>query len=135
MNKVIMMGRLTKAPKTRYNQSGTAISRFSLAVDRAYKRDGQPTADFFSCTAFGKTGEFVEKYLGKGTKILIDGRLQNNHYKDKNGVQHYSEEIIADRIEFAESKKSNDNNNTEAGLDGDFMGLPDDVDDSGIPFA
>ena len=80
MNKVIMMGRLTRDPEVRYGgANNNAIARFSIAVDRRFKREGEPDADFFNCVAFGRTGEFVEKYLKKGTKIVIDGELRNNN--------------------------------------------------------
>ena len=106
MNKVIMMGRLTRDPEVRYsqNENSTAIARFSLAVDRRFKRDGEPTADFFNCTAFGKQGEFVEKYLKQGTKVVITGRVQNDNYTNKNGEKVYSVQIMVEEIEFAESK-------------------------------
>ncbi len=106
MNKVIMMGRLTRDPEVRYsqNENSTAIARFSLAVDRRFKRDGEPTADFFNCTAFGKQGEFVEKYLKQGTKVVIAGRVQNDNYTNKNGEKVYSVQIMVEEIEFAESK-------------------------------
>jgi len=108
MNKVIMMGRLTRDPEVRYSQGGsqTAVGRFSIAVDRRFKRDGQPEADFFNCTTFGKQAEFVEKYLKKGTKIVISGSVQNDNYTDKDGNQRYSVQIICDEIEFAESKNA-----------------------------
>ena len=108
MNKVIMMGRLTRDPEVRYSQGGnsTAVGRFSIAVDRRFKREGQPDADFFNCTAFGKLGEFVEKYLRKGTKIVLTGSVQNDNYTDKDGNQRYSVQIICDEIEFAESKNA-----------------------------
>ena len=106
MNKVILMGRLTRDPEVRYsqNENSTAIARFSLAVDRRFKRDGEPTADFFNCTAFGKQGEFVEKYLKQGTKVLVTGRVQNDNYTNKNGEKVYSVQIMVEEIEFAESK-------------------------------
>ena len=108
MNKVIMMGRLTRDPEVRYGQgaNSTAIGKFSIAVDRRFKREGQPDADFFNCTAFGRQAEFVEKYLKKGTKIVISGSVQNDNYTDKDGNQRYSVQIICDEIEFAESKNS-----------------------------
>ncbi|MBO4415570.1 MAG: single-stranded DNA-binding protein [Lachnospiraceae bacterium] len=108
MNKVIMMGRLTRDPEVRYSQgtSQTAIGRFSIAVDRRFKREGQPDADFFNCTSFGKQAEFVERYLKKGTKIVISGSVQNDNYTDKDGNTRYSVQIICDEIEFAESKNS-----------------------------
>jgi single-strand DNA-binding protein len=107
MNKVIMMGRLTRDPEVRYGgANNTAVAHFSLAVDRRYKRDGQPEADFFNCTAFAKTAEFVEKYLHKGTKVVLDGELQNNNYTDKNGNKQYAVQIVVNSLEFAESKAS-----------------------------
>ena len=135
MNKVIMMGRLTRDPEVRYsqNENSTAIARFSLAVDRRFKRDGEPTADFFNCTAFGKQGEFVEKYLKQGTKVVIAGRVQNDNYTNKNGETVYSVQIMVEEIEFAESKaaasgQSNDfaptqSSNPAPAPDG-FMNIP-----------
>ena len=139
MNKWIGMGRLTRDPEVRYSQSGSAVANFSVAIDRRYKRDGETTADFFNCTAFGKTGEFVEKYLRKGLKVVIEGELQNNNYEDKNGTKHYSVQIIVNQIEFAESKSSQTNNDTaepeaSAPADNDFVNVPDgDMDE--LPFA
>lgn len=136
MNKWIGMGRLTRDPEVRYSQSGSAVANFSVAIDRRYKRDGETTADFFNCTAFGKTGEFVEKYLRKGIKVVIEGELQNNNYEDKNGTKHYSVQIIVNQIEFAESKSSQDNTEPEttAPADNDFVNVPDgDMDE--LPFA
>ena len=136
MNKWIGMGRLTRDPEVRYSQSGSAVANFSVAIDRRYKRDGETTADFFHCTAFGKTGEFAEKYLRKGTKVVIEGELQNNNYEDKNGTKHYSVQIIVNQIEFAESKSSQDNTEPEttAPVDNDFVNVPDgDMDE--LPFA
>ena len=112
MNKVILMGRLTRDPEVRYTQSRNgdqmAIGRFSIAVDRRFQRGSQDgndtTADFFNCTAFGRLGEFVEKYLKQGTKVVVSGRIQNDNYTNKNGEKVYSVQIIAEEIEFAESK-------------------------------
>lgn len=104
MNKAIMMGRLTKDPETRYTNGGKTIGKFSLAVDRRFKQEGQPDADFFNCVTFGKQAEFVEKFLHKGTKILISGQVQNNNYTNKDGQTVYSTQILIDEIEFAESK-------------------------------
>ena len=146
MNKVILMGRLTRDPEVRYSQGEkqTAIGRFSLAVDRRIKREGQPEADFFNCTAFGKIGEFVEKYLKKGTKVVVEGSVQNNNYTDKDGVKHYDYVIVAESIEFAESKSSNGGAQNAQGQtttapapasapsnDG-FMNIPDGIDE--LPF-
>jgi single-strand DNA-binding protein len=112
MNKIILMGRLTRDPEVRYSQgeSSLAIGRFSLAVDRRFKRQGEADADFFNCTAFGKQAEFVEKYLKQGTKILLTGRVQNDNYTNKEGQKVYSVSIIAEEIEFAESKAAAANN-------------------------
>nr|WP_296439131.1 single-stranded DNA-binding protein [uncultured Acetatifactor sp.] len=108
MNKVILMGRLTRDPEVRYSQgaSQTSVARFSVAVDRRFKREGEPDADFFNCTAFGKTAEFVERYLHKGTKIVLSGRIQNDNYTNKDGQMVYSVRIIVDDVEFAESKNA-----------------------------
>ncbi|WP_289200976.1 single-stranded DNA-binding protein [Phocaeicola sartorii] len=108
MNKVILMGRLTRDPEVRYSQgaSQTSVARFSVAVDRRFKRDGEPDADFFNCTAFGKQAEFIEKYLHKGTKIVLCGRVQNDNYTNKDGQMVYSVRIMVDEIEFAESKNA-----------------------------
>ena len=139
------MGRLTRDPEVRYSQtdSNMAIARFSLAVDRRYKKQGdETTADFFNCTAFGKQGEFVEKYLKKGTKIVVIGRIQNDNYTNKDGQKVYSVQIMVEEIEFAESKASSQSN---AGNDGSaqpqmgepdadgFMNIPDGIDNS-LPF-
>lgn len=105
MNKVILIGRLTNDPDTRY-ASDTTVARFSLAVDRRYKSDGQPTADFPSIVAFNKTAEFVDKYFHKGMKIALEGRLQTGSYTNKDGVKVYTTDVIADQVEFAESKKA-----------------------------
>ena len=140
MNKVIFMGRLTRDPEVRYGNNGNAVAGFSLAVDRRFKRDGQPTADFFNCSAFGKTAEFCEKYLHKGSKVVLDGEIQNDNYEDKNGVKHYSVQIIVNQIEFAESKSSQANSNDTAEpeankpADDGFMNIPDGVDEE-LPFA
>jgi single-strand DNA-binding protein len=104
MNKLILVGRFTKDPEIRMSGNAT-IAKFSLAVDRKYKRDGEPEADFFNCTAFNKTAEFVEKYCTKGMKMIIEGRVQNDNY-EKDGVKHYSVAVIVENIEFTESKKS-----------------------------
>ena len=111
MNKVIMMGRLTRDPEVRYSQAAepVAVGHFSIAVDRRFARRGgqeEAQADFFNCTAFGKQGEFVEKYLRKGTKVVVTGRLQNDNYTDKNGNKQYSVQIIVEEVEFAESKNA-----------------------------
>ena len=145
MNKAILMGRLTRDPEVRYLQtdSNMAIARFSLAVDRRFKKQGDTvTADFFNCTAFGKQGEFVEKYLKQGTKIVVTGRIQNDNYTNKEGQKVYSVQIMVEEIEFAESKANSQNN---AGNDGGtqpqmgapdadgFMNIPDGIENE-LPF-
>ena len=106
MNKVILMGRLTKDPETR--QAGeTIVTKFSIAVDRRRKTEGGQAADFPSVVAFGKTAEFINKYFHKGMKIALDGRIQTGSY-DKDGVKHYTTEVVAENVEFAESKKADD---------------------------
>ena len=145
MNKAILMGRLTRDPEIRYSQSDSsmAIARFSLAVDRRYKKQGdEVTADFFNCTAFGKQGEFVEKYLKKGTKIVVTGRIQNDNYTNKDGQKVYSVQIMVEEMEFAESKANSEQREQEAdnmppamgepGADG-FMNIPDGIPNS-LPF-
>ena len=122
MNKVILMGRLTRDPEVRYSQgaSQTAVARFSIAVDRRFKREGEPDADFFNCTAFGRQAEFVERYLHKGTKIVLSGRIQNDNYTNKDGQMVYSVRVMVDEIEFAESKNASSQN--EGGFQGGFAG-------------
>ncbi|SCP99365.1 single-stranded DNA-binding protein [Anaerobium acetethylicum] len=143
MNKVILMGRLTRDPEMRYSQGeqSTAIARFSLAVDRRFKRQGDPDADFFNCTAFGKQAEFAEKYLRQGTKMLVSGRVQNDNYTNKEGQKVYSVQIMVDELEFAESKNASSENNYQpasrpspsmASGDG-FMNIPDGIDEE-LPF-
>lgn len=128
MNNVVLMGRLTKDPDIRRTNDGTAIGRFTLAVDRMKKDE----ADFIGCVTFGKTAEFAEKYLRKGTKICGSGRIQTGSYTNKEGQKVYTTDVILERLEFAESKASAQ---PEAKPDGDgFMNIPDDVDDEGLPF-
>lgn len=106
MNTVILMGRLTRDPEIRYSSgdSQNAVARFSIAVDRRFRRDGGQEADFFDCSAFGRSAEFVEKYLKKGVKIVLQGRIENNNYTNREGQKVYGTRIVAENIEFAESK-------------------------------
>lgn len=115
MNTIIFMGRLCDDPEIRYisGENATCVANFRLAVDKRFKNKNNPdapTADFFRITAFGKQGEFVEKYLHKGTKIVMSGRIENNNYTDSNGNKVFRDQIIAENIEFAESKKSAEDN-------------------------
>lgn len=140
MNKVILMGRLTRDPQVNYKQAqdgtSTAIARYILAVDRRTKDN---TADFITCVAFGKMAEFAERYLSQGMKILITGRIQTGSYTDRDGKKVYTTDVIIEEQEFAESKSANDNaratqsQNTGADADG-FMQIPDGVEDEGLPF-
>jgi len=132
MNKVIMMCRLTKDPEIVNTTSGTTIARYNIAVDRKFKREGDPDADFFQCTSFGKLAEFVERYLTKGIKVVITGRVQNNNYTDKNGQKVYGTVILVEEIEFAESKKTG-SENKEASSD-DFINVPEGLVEE-LPFS
>ena len=105
MNKVILIGRLTSDPDLRRTQSHKAVASYRLAVDRQFKQEGQPEADFISCVAWGNNGDFASKYLTKGMKIAIEGRIQTGSY-EKDGVKHYTTDIIVERHEFCESKKT-----------------------------
>lgn len=137
MNKILLCGRLSRDPEVRYGDNQKAVGRFSLAVDRKFKREGDPTADFFNCTAFGKMAEFVEKYLKKGVKMLVIGHVQNDNYTNKDGQTVYSVQVIVDELEFAESKGSsgvsaNNNSAPQVGQES-FMNIPQGIDDE-LPF-
>lgn len=142
MNKVILMGRLTRNADVRWSQGQDqkAIARFTMAVDRKIRREEgnqeQQTADFISCVAFGKTAEFLEKYGTQGTKFAIEGRIQTGSYTNKDNQKVYTTDVVVEHMEFAESKRSQEggqspNRNTDA--DG-FMNIPDGVEDEGLPF-
>ena len=141
MNKTILMGRLTRDPEVRYSQgdNASAVARFSLAVDRRFKKDGEQTADFINCVAFGKTGEFIEKYGHKGTKFVVEGRIQTGSYTNKDGQKVYTTDVVVEQVEFAESKASADDNttnntvNSNAPTDTSFMDIPDGIDEE-LPF-
>ena len=135
---MILIGRLTADPEIRATQSGKTVASYRLAVDRAFKSEGQPEADFINCIAFGKGAEFAEKYLHKGMKILVEGRIQTGSY-EKDGVKHYTTDIIVERHEFCESKKAADSgsyfDNHSAPVpppEGSFTEMPDD--DVQLPF-
>ena len=106
MNKVVLMGRLTRDPDVRYSQGETplAIARYTLAVDRRFKRNGEQDADFINCVAFGRQGEFAEKYMKQGTKIVISGRIQTGSYTNRDGVKVYTTDVVVEEQDFAESK-------------------------------
>ena len=132
MNQVILMGRLTRDPETR-NTDKTTIAHYTLAVDRTIKRDGEPTADFFDCTAFGRAAEFAEKHLKKGTKIAIVGRIQTRSY-ERDGVKHKTVDVIVDNHEFAESRAASEATPPKTPNESLFMSIPDDI-DAELPFA
>lgn len=104
MNKVILMGRLTKDPEVRYTQQNVAVARYSLAVNKKFKRQGEPDADFINCITFGKSAEFAQKYLNKGKQIAIIGRIQVRSWENENGQKQWSTEVIAEEHYFADSK-------------------------------
>ena len=141
MNKVILMGRLVRDPEVRYSQreNALAIARYTLAVDRRFKKDNEQTADFIPCIVFGKSAEFVEKYFRQGTKVTVCGRIQTGSYTNKDGVKVYTTDVAVEEQEFAESKansqQNQQSNNTGPVSDsGDgFMNIPDGVDEE-LPF-
>ncbi len=145
MNKVILMGRLTRDPEVRYSQGANAmaIARFTLAVDRRFKRDGEATADFIPCVVFGKSAEFAERYFRQGMRVVISGRIQTGSYTNRDGVKVYTTEVVVEEQEFAESKAASEQHtgfrsaapapspSVDAG-DG-FMNIPDGIDEE-LPF-
>ena len=140
MNKVILMGRLTKDPEVRYTQGGepTAIARYTLAVNKRFKRAGETDADFIGCVAFGKVGEFAEKYLRKGQMIGVIGRLQVRSWEDQNGQKKWATDVVIEEQYFAESKTASENNKTHTpapvNIDNvDFTEIGD-IDDDLLPF-
>ena len=142
MNKVVLIGRLTRDPEVRYTQGENpiCIARYSLAVDRRIKKEGEQSADFISCVAFGKSAEFVEKYLKQGIKIAITGRIQTGSYTNRNGQKVYYTEVVAEEHEFAQSKTDESAGQPdpkpepmpEPGTD-DFMSIPDGIEEE-LPF-
>ena len=145
MNKVVLMGRLTRDPDVRYSQGETplAIARYTLAVDRRFKRNGEQDADFINCVAFGRTAEFAEKYLKQGTKMVVSGRIQTGSYTNRDGVKVYTTEVVVESQEFAESKNAQGNGGyANAGqsaapapmpADDGFMNIPDGIEE--LPFS
>ena len=155
MNKVILMGRLTRDPDIRYSagENSTAVARYTLAVDRRFRRVGEQTADFISCVAFGRTAEFAEKYFHQGIRIVISGRIQTGSYTNRDGVKVYTTDVVVEEQEFAESKSASAENSggfgggyrqsqaaapapapaaASASADG-FMNIPDGIDEE-LPF-
>ena len=140
MNKVILLGRLARDPEVRYSQGGNpmTVARYTLAVDRRFKKDVEESADFIGCVAFGKQGEFAEKYLHKGTKIILTGRMQTGSYTNKDGVKVYTTDIVAEEQEFAESKSASQQNTGGGGTEDPKTGNDGFMDVSGedeLPFA
>lgn len=147
MNKVILMGRLTRDPEIRYaqNENSTCIANYTLAVDRRFKRQGdEQTADFIRCVAMGKNGEFAEKYLHQGIKIVVEGRIQTGSYTNKDGNKVYTTDVVVESHEFAESKAASGQNGNQsssaptrpepASADSNgFMNIPDSIDEE-LPF-
>ena len=151
MNKVILMGRLTRDPDVRYSagENSTAVARYTLAVDRRFHRDGDATADFIGCVAFGRQAEFAEKYLRQGPKIAITGRIQTGSYTNREGQKVYTTDVVVEEQEFAESKNAGGNNGgysapqhnnpapsantSDLGSADGFMNIPDGIDEE-LPF-
>ena len=134
MNKVILLGRLTRDPEIRYSAGAEskAVAKFTLAVDRRFKKEGEQSADFIGCTAFGKVAEFVEKYFRKGSKVLVEGHWQTGSY-EKNGTKFYTNDCIIESLDFAESKKEGTTApDPQTDADG-FMNIPDGIDEE-LPF-
>jgi single-strand DNA-binding protein len=137
LNRVELTGRLTKEPDIRYSQGENqlCIASWTLAVDRKFKREGQPTADFIRCQAFGKTGEFVKKYFHKGMKMDVGGRIQTSTYTDKNGNTVYATDVVCDDVEFGESKSASQHQEVpKEKAEDDFMTV-DDSDIDSLPFS
>ena len=135
MNKIILCGRLTADTEIRYSNDGKAVARFNFAVNRRFKRDGDPEADFFQCVAFGKIAETLEKCsVRKGTKLLLDGEMRNNNY-EKDGVKHYGMQVVVNSFEFCESKGSSGQATPQPQTDSDgLMNIPADIDEE-LPFS
>ena len=148
MNKAVLVGRLTRDPEVRYSQgeNATAVARYTVAVDRRFKRDGEPTADFIPCVVFGRSAEFAEKYFRQGMRVSISGRIQTGSYtnKDGDGVKVYTTEVIVEEQEFAESRAESEANRASfqqsapapapsAPAGDGFMNIPDGIDEE-LPF-
>ena len=143
MNKVILMGRLTRDPDIRHSagENSTAVARYTLAVDRRYKRDGEAGAEFISCVAFGRSAEFAQKYFRQGLKVVVTGRIQTGSYTNRDGNKVYTTDVVVEDQEFAENKAAGQTTNSgsqqkpEPQVDADgFMNIPDGIDEE-LPFA
>jgi single-strand DNA-binding protein len=147
MNKVILIGRLCRDPEIRYSQQGDeqmAVARYTLAVDRRYKKDNEQSADFISCVAFGRSAEFADKYLKQGTKICVCGRIQTGSYTNRDGNKVYTTDVVVEEQEFAESKNTAGNDGSSSGQQAPspapdpreasgFMSIPEGIEDD-LPF-
>ena len=149
MNKVILMGRLTRDPEVRYSagENSIAIARYTLAVDRRFKKDGEATADFIGCVAFGKQAEFAERYFRQGLKVVVSGRIQTGSYTNRDGVKVYTTDVVVEDQEFAESKAASESSMgsyrqaspspspaPSADIGDGFMNIPDGIDEE-LPFS
>lgn len=137
MNKVILMGRLTRDPEVRYSQGerSMAIARYTLAIDRRKtQQNSVPGADFINCVAFDRAGEFAEKYFRQGLRVLISGHLQTGSYTNKDGQKVYTTEVIVESQEFADSRRDGSGAGSRGSKDDEFMNIPDNVEDEGLPF-
>ena len=149
MNIVILMGRLTRDPEVRYSQgdSATAVARYTLAVDRRFKRDGEASADFINCVVFGKSAEFAERYFRQGLKVVVSGRIQTGSYTNRDGVKVYTTDVVVEDQEFAESKAASESSMgsyrqaspspspaPSADIGDGFMNIPDGIDEE-LPFS
>lgn len=140
MNKVLLIGRLTRDPEVRYSQGENpiAVARYTLAIDRRIKKEGEQTADFISCVAFGKSGEFAEKYFRQGLKIAISGRIQTGQYTNRDGKKVYTTDVIVEEQEFAESKAVSEERgqaqkSVPAPYENGFIPIPDGIEEE-LPF-
>ena len=145
MNKAVLVGRLTRDPEVRYSQGDntTAVARYTVAVDRRFKRDGEPTADFIPCVVFGRSAEFAEKYFRQGMRVSVSGRIQTGSYTNKDGVRVYTTDVVVEEQEFAESKAASASNSgyqaspspsPSADIGDGFMNIPDGIDEE-LPFS
>lgn len=137
MNKVILMGRLTRDPEVRYSQGerSMAIAKYMLAIDRRKtQQNSNPGADFINCVAFDRAGEFAEKYFRQGLRVLISGHLQTGSYTNKDGQKVYTTDVIVESQEFADSRRDGSGAGSRGSKDDDFMNIPDNVEDGGLPF-
>lgn len=136
MNQVCLIGRLTADREVRYTQgeNPTAVARYTLAVDRRYKKDGEQTADFIRCVAFGKNAEFAEKYMFKGRRFGVTGSIQTGSYQNKDGQTVYTTDVIVNSQDFCDSKQEGSGFRSEEDIGEGFMSIPDGVEDDGLPF-